>query len=106
MIVEAALGFLFIVAWGLFYLLIIGQRSTLRALAGVVLLFGAMALFNRYRFQGSLSGWLVGTSVGFFTALWLVQKHGPEKPTDGAVIAILLFGPLVMVGMLLALLLL
>ncbi len=64
-----------------------------------------MLAFNSLRFEGSLLGWFIGMASGFFTGLWLVQKHGPEKPTEESAVAVLLFGPLIMVALLLILLL-
>lgn len=106
MLVEALFGFLFTVAWALSYALVIRQRSTVRAVLGVFLLFGSMLAFNSLRFKGSLLGWFIGIVSGFFTGLWLVQKYGPEKPTEESAVAVLLFGPLIMVGLLVAFLLL
>ncbi|CAI1493622.1 conserved membrane protein of unknown function [Thermococcus nautili] len=106
MLAEALFGFLFTVAWALSYALVIKQKSTVKALLGVFLLFGAMLAVNSLRFRGSLLGWFLGIVPGFFVGLWLVQKYGPEKPTEESAVAVLLFGPLIMVGLLVALLLL
>ncbi|QDA31580.1 hypothetical protein FH039_08175 [Thermococcus indicus] len=106
MLMEMVLGFLFTVAWALSYTLVIRQRSAARALLGVTLLFGAMLLFNRYRFNGSLSGWFIGISAGFFAGLWLVQHYGPEEPTEESAVAVFLMGPVVMVLLMVLVLLL
>ena len=53
-------------------------------------------LFSRYRFPGSLLGWFIGTSAGFFVGLFAVQRHGPEKPTDEGAVAVLILGPLIL----------
>ena len=106
MLAEALFGFLFMVAWALSYALVIRQRSTARAVLGVFLLFGAMLAFNSLRFRGSLLGWFLGIAPGFFIGMWLVQKYGPERPTEESAVAVLLFGPLIMAGLLVALLLL
>ncbi|AHL22333.1 hypothetical protein [Thermococcus nautili] len=106
MLAEALFGFLFTVAWALSYALVIKQKSTVKALLGVFLLFGAMLAVNSLRFRGSLLGWFLGIVPGFFAGLWLVQKYGPKKLTEESAVAVLLFGPLIMVGLLVALLLL
>ena len=106
MLAEALFGFLFTVAWALSYALVIRQRSTARVVLGVFLLFGVMLAFNSLRFRGSLLGWFLGIVSGFFAGLWLVQKYGPEKPTEESAVVVLLFGPLILVGLFVALLLL
>ena len=96
MFLESFLGFSFMLAWAFGYLLMARQGSVAKALLGVFFLFGALMLFNRYRFRGELFGWFIGIIAGFFTGLWLVQKYGPEKPTEGSAVALFLFGPLIL----------
>ncbi len=95
MLLESVMGFLFTIALAMSYVLVLKQRSVARALLGVLVLFGAIVLFTPYRFRGDLLGWLIGISAGFFVGIWLVQKYGPEKPTDESAIAVFLFGPLI-----------
>ncbi|WP_167912189.1 hypothetical protein [Thermococcus sp. 21S7] len=106
MLAEVAFGFLFTVAWALSYALIIRQRSTVKAVLGVVLLYGAMLAFTPLRFRGSLLGWFLGIVPGFFAGMWLVQRYGPEKPTEESAVAVLLFGPLVLAALLIIVLML
>ncbi|ASJ07430.1 hypothetical protein [Thermococcus pacificus] len=95
MLPELVMGFIFTIVWALSYVLVLKQRSVARALLGVLVLFGAIVLFTPYRFQGNLLGWFIGISAGFFVGLQLVQKYGPEKPTDESAIAVFLLGPLI-----------
>ncbi|ASJ00817.1 hypothetical protein [Thermococcus gorgonarius] len=95
MLPELVMGFLFTLGWAVSYVLVLKQRSVARALLGVLILFGVIVLFTPYRFGGDILGWLIGISAGFFVGLQLVQKYGPEKPTDESVIAVFLLGPLI-----------
>ncbi|MDI3475689.1 MAG: hypothetical protein PWQ95_1417, partial [Thermococcaceae archaeon] len=42
----------------------------------------------------------------FFIGLWLVQKYGPDKMTEESAVAMLLVGPVILVGLLIAVMLL
>lgn len=111
MIVETIFGFLFMLGWALSYAYVARVKSTPRAILGVFLLYGVMLLFFKLRFEsykhgGSLLGWLMGIASGFFAGLWLVQKHGPDKMTEESAVAMLLVGPVILVGLLIAVMLL
>lgn len=108
---ESLTGFLFMLGWALSYVALARAKSTLKAILGVFLLYGVMLLFFKLRFEsykhgGSLLGWLMGIASGFFIGLWLVQKHGPDKMTEESAVAMLLVGPVILVGLLIAVMLL
>jgi len=96
MLMEFVLGVLFTLAWAGFFILIGRQRSVVKASLGVFLLFTAMGIMNYLKWHlGEPPGWLLGFITGFPPGLWLVQRIGPEKPSEESAIALFLLGPLI-----------
>ncbi|USG99370.1 hypothetical protein K1720_07480 [Thermococcus argininiproducens] len=96
MLMEFILGFLFILAWAGFFILIGRQKSIVKASLGVFLLFTAMGVMNYLKWHlGEPRGWFLGFITGFPIGLWLVQRIGPEKPSEESAIALFLLGPLI-----------
>ncbi|WP_456452064.1 hypothetical protein [Thermococcus sp.] len=105
MLAEFILGFSFTLAWAGFFILIGRQKSIVKASLGVFLLFTAMGAINYLKWHlGEPFGWLLGLITGFPSGLWLVQKVGPEKPSEESLVALFLLGPLIFAVVLIAIL--
>ncbi|NJE01330.1 hypothetical protein [Thermococcus sp. JdF3] len=107
MLTEFILGLVFTLTWAGFFILVGRQRSTVKASLGVFLLFVAMVAINYLKWQiGEPRGWFLGLIVGFPLGLWIVQKVGPEKPTEESAVAMFVLGPLVLAALLVLVLML
>ncbi|KPU62568.1 hypothetical protein EP1X_08350 [Thermococcus sp. EP1] len=96
MLMEFTLGFLFILAWVGFFILIGQQKSVVKASLGIFLLFTAMSVMNYLKWHlGEPRGWFIGFITGFPLGLWLVRRIGPDKPTEESAVALFLLGPLI-----------
>jgi len=45
---------------------------------------------------GEPRGWFLGFILGFPLGLWLVQRIGPENPSEESLVALFLLGPLIL----------
>jgi len=101
MLAEFVAGFLFTLTWAGFFVIVGKQKSIWKATLGVILLFLTMIVltYAKYNF-GKPLGWFFGTTLGFLFGIWLVEKVGPEKPTEESAIAMFLFGSLIFAALL------
>jgi len=101
-VIPIVVGFIFSIAWALAYSLILKQRSILKAIALVSIVLGVSLAMYRLLYAYPGPEWILGFALGAPAGIKLVQKIGPEKPTDEGAIAVLLAGPLILILLLTA----